>query len=116
MYLPSSLRSSLYSNQYIITEQKVVEREITRPLPRSSWHECVEKGYLKDYAKYYYKSLGYYYLDPDYRDNPPCYTIKVKYTLTYGTLTKECLADLRKRLAIHKKNVDRYEKVLAEAE
>lgn len=117
MYLPYSLYSSLYHNEYIITEKKIVEREITRPLPLNPYHESVEEGYLKDFAKYYtLKALDYYYLDPAYRKNPPCYTVKVKYTLTYGVLTEEGRADIQKRLDTHKKIVDRYEKVLAEAE
>lgn len=120
MYLPYSLYSSLDRDEYVITEEKTVEKEITRPIPLEPFSDSVTDGYLKEFEHCYHirrrAPWSWCYLLDKYRENRPLITIKVKYTLTYGELTEKGLATLRKRLDIHKKNVSKYEKLLAEAE
>ena len=102
-------------NDYRIINRETVKRTVTRPLPFRT--NALDEGeYLHDYAQYYREvphHYGYILRDEYYRDEGrPTYEIEISYELLEVELTERGMTKARKRYDFHKRNADRYAKLL----
>jgi len=119
--LPRYLYNWSYSqypelNDYNIIAEYPVTKVVTPKLPFISYSECVEKGYLKDYAQFYRfdkKTFGgYYKLKDEYKDNRPTYSIEVTFKRYDIELTEQGMKKARSRYESHKRNLETYARLL----
>ena len=109
----------LWSQHYhIISEERVTE-EFTKLCPKTTgwnWDTDFPK-YLAGCEKYYQPRTEKYganqwELKPEYRENRPTYKITITYTLYDVELTANGKREATRRYNIHKRNMEKYAKLL----
>ena len=107
-----------YCKDYNVVGRETVTRTIKARLPMST---CAarEGGYLEAYQDYYnesawarYNPYSYRYLKSEYVDNRPTYDVEVTYDLLEVELTPRGRAKAQQRYEMHKRNMERYAKLL----
>lgn len=111
-----------YDAHYWVNSRTEVTKEVRHKIPYepgwftnkfpkylAGFEDCYEMRYHTDWGK---GSRPYWHLKPEYEDNRPLYTIKITYTELDITLTDEGREEVQRRYEIHKRNLEKYARLL----
>lgn len=104
-------------NDYNVVATHEVKKTVTHPLPFST---CAfsfgrDGGYLKGFASYYHQDeyrSATLWLNNEYREHRPNYTIEIVYNLYDIELTERGLKKVHDRYELHRRNAERYAALL----
>lgn len=107
-------------NAYKVISREPVIKMISKPVPHTAgWScNCDEDGFplylagCKDYYDRPAHKWQSFQLKPEYEDNRPTYSVRIAYEVLDIELTAEGKAEVERRYNIHKRNMEKYAKLL----
>lgn len=108
---------------FTVINREEVEKVVSHKIPHETgyyngefpkylagFEHCYEERHRKNW--FYSGHTPYWRLKPEYEDNRPLYTIKITYTELDITLTDEGREEVQRRYEIHKRNAEKYHRLL----
>lgn len=109
-----------FPKHYDVIRTEKVTKTFTKPVPYTAgWAcNCDEDGFpkylagCKDYYNHPTHKWQPFQLKPEYEDNRPTYSITITYEVLDIELTEEGRKEVERRYNIHKRNMEKYAKLL----